>query len=106
MVKTFNSVSYAAQDYKQNAILDPGVSRRCDLLLEKRQEKLKIKQRIVALIEQNKKLQKRTPENKKVIKEKLEANLGRLERELDLTKTQIQYQEENIVRKGCPGIAL
>ena len=47
-----------------------------------------------------------TPENKESVKQKLEVNLGHLEHELILTQTQIQYQEENIVRKGCPGIAL
>jgi hypothetical protein len=95
-----------AEDYKRTVITDPSISRRCELLTEKRQEKIANKQRILALIERNKHLQKITPENKVTVKKKLEDNLGHLEHELILTQTQIQYQEENIVRKGCPGIAL
>lgn len=95
-----------AEDYKRTVITDPSISRRCELLTEKRQEKIANKQKLLAMIERNKHLQKITPENKESIKKKLEFNLGHLEHELILTQTQIQYQEENIVRKGCPGIAL
>ncbi len=96
----------SAEDYKRTVITDPSISRRCELLTEKRQEKIANKQKILAMIERNKHLQKITPENKISTKKKLEINLGHLEHELILTQTQIQYQEENIVRKGCPGIAL
>lgn len=102
----FGQKSTSAEDYKRTVITDPSISRRCELLTEKRQEKISNKQRILALIERNKHLQKITPENKISIKKKLEINLGHLEHELILTQTQIQYQEESIVRKGCPGIAL
>ena len=98
-------ISYA-EDYKRTIINDPSISRRCELLSEMRLEKIANKQRILAMIERNKHLQKITPENKITVKKKLEANLGHLEHELILTQTQIQYQEENIVRKGCPGITL
>lgn len=95
-----------AEDYKRTVITDPGISRRCELLVEKRQEKINSKQKILALIERNKHLQKITPPNKTSIKRKLEINLGHLEHQLILFQTQIQYQEETIVRKGCPGISL
>ncbi len=95
-----------AEDYRRTVITDPSISRRCELLTEKRQEKISNKQRILGMIERNKHLQKITPENKMTVKRKLEENLGHLEHELLLTTTQIQYQEENIVRKGCPGISL
>lgn len=95
-----------AEDYKRTVITDPGISRRCELLVEKRQEKINSKQKILALIERNKHLQKITPPNKASIKRKLELNLGHLEHQLILFQTQIQYQEETIVRKGCPGISL
>lgn len=94
------------EDYKRTVITDPSISRRCELLSEKRLDKLNNKQRILALIARNKHLQSITPENKITVKKKLEVNLGHLEHELILTQTQIQYQEESIVRKGCPGIAL
>jgi len=95
-----------AEDYKRTVITDPSISRRCELLTETRKEKIANKQRIMAMIERNKHLQKITPDNKVTLKRKLEVNLGHLEHELTLTTTQIQFQEENIVRKGCPGITL
>ena len=95
-----------AEDYKRTVITDPSTSRRCELLSEERREKISNKQRILAMIERNKHLQKITPENKVTLKKKLEVNLGHLEHELSLILTQIQFREENIVRKGCPGITL
>jgi hypothetical protein len=95
-----------AEDYKRTVITDPSISRRCELLTEERKEKITNKQRIEAMIERNKHLQKITPENKVTLKKKLEVNLGHLEHELTLVLTQIQFHEENIVRKGCPGITL
>ncbi len=105
-IAILNPQSTFGQDYKRTVITDPGISRRCELLSEKRQEKIANKQRIMAMIERNKHLQKITPENKVTLKKKLEINLGHLENELVLTQAQIQFQEENIVRKGCPGISL
>lgn len=113
LIKTFflsifigiSSLVYA-QEYKRTVINDPSISRRCELLTEERQNKLEHKQRIMALIERNKHLQKITPENKKTTKRKLEINLGHLEHELSLTLNQIQFHEESIIRKGCPGINL
>ncbi len=95
-----------AQDYKKTIVDDPSMSRRCEELLTKRREKLAQKNRLLGLIERNQTLQKKTPENKKTVKEKLEENLGLLKNELELTRVQIEIEEESIVRKGCPGIAL
>lgn len=95
-----------AQDYKRTVVDDPSMSRRCEELLGKRREKLAKKNRLLGLIERNQTLQKKTPENKKTVKEKLEENLGLLKNELELTRVQIEIEEESIVRKGCPGIAL
>ncbi len=97
---------HGAEDYTRTVINDPAISRRCELLVDKRNEKLFHKQKLMALIERNRHLQKVCPENKKSIKRKLELNLGHLEHELTLTQTQIQFHEENIIRKGCPGITL
>ena len=95
-----------ADDYRRTIITDPSISRHCEVLTDERNEKIAQKQRIMALIERNKHLQKIAPDNKITVKRKLEVNLGHLENELILTQTQIQYHEENIVRKGCPGITL
>lgn len=106
LIVLIGNFSVRAQDYRRTVINDPSISRRCELLTESRKEKIAHKQRILGLIERNRHLQEITPENKKTVKKKLEVNLGHLEHELTLTQTQIQYQEENIVRKGCPGISL
>lgn len=99
-------VDLHAEDYKRTVINDPSISRRCELLTESRKEKISNKQRVAGLIERNKHLQEITPENKVSLKKKLEINLGHLEHELTLIQTQIQHHEENIVRKGCPGVTL
>lgn len=96
----------AAEDFRGTVVTDPSISRRCEFLTEKRSFKLQHKQKILDLIDRNKHLQKVAPVTKVTLKKKLEINLGRLEQELILTLHQIQYQEENIVRKGCPGISL
>ena len=95
-----------AEDFRGSVITDPSVSRRCEFLTEKRAQKLSHKQRILELIDRNKYLQKVCPKNKVSLKKRLDFNLGRLEQELMLTLNQIQYQEESIIRKGCPGISL
>jgi hypothetical protein len=95
-----------AEDFRGTVLTDPNIARRCEILTENRAQKIANKQRYLALIERNKHLQKITPENKETLKKKLETNLGHLEHELALTLQQIQFQEENIVRKGCPGISL
>ena len=95
-----------AEDYRGTVITDPSIARRCEILTENRNEKVVNKQRLQSLIERNKHLQRITPENKVTLKKKLESNLGHLEHELILAQKQIQFQEENIIRKGCPGISL
>ena len=100
------SANLRSEDYKRSVINDPSISRRCELLTEARKDKILSKQRVAGLIERNKHLQEITPENKTSVKRKLEINLGHLEHELTLIQTQIQHHEENIVRKGCPGVTL
>ena len=95
-----------AEDYRGTVINDPSIGRRCEVLTEKRDEKLSNKQRLLDLIDRNKYLQKVCPPNKITVKKKLESNLAHLEQELTLILKQIQFQEENIIRKGCPGISL
>jgi hypothetical protein len=100
------SSSLRAEDYRGTVITDPSIARRCEILTENRNQKVINKQKIQSLIERNKHLQRIAPENKLTLKKQLETNLGHLEHELILTDKQIQFQEENIIRKGCPGISL
>lgn len=94
------------ENYKRTAITNPSTSRQCEILGETRKQKILNKQRLLGMIQRNKHLQKVSPENRATIKRKLEINLGRLEHELELAQTQIQFNEEKLVRKGCPGIVL
>lgn len=94
------------ESYKRTAITNPSTSRQCEILGETRKQKIFNKQRLLAMIQRNKHLQSITPDNRESIKKKLEINLGRLTHELELSQTQIQFNEEKLVRKGCPGIVL
>ena len=95
-----------AQDYRSTVVTDPSISRRCDALITKRNLKVDHKQKLKTIIIRNQKIQKIVPGEKRSIKQSLQKNLRHLEHELKLTLVQIQNQEENIIRKGCPGITL
>lgn len=89
-----------------NLITDPAISRRCFTLVERRQEKLTIKQKIRALIKRNNWLQEVTPKNKKTVLIKLKQNMRHLKQEDGLIGIKISQLEETIIRSGCPGITL
>ncbi|MBT3586135.1 MAG: hypothetical protein HN509_14610 [Halobacteriovoraceae bacterium] len=94
------------QDYKSTVVTDPSISRRCEELLSKRTRKVGHKQKILALLIRNEHLQKITPPARISVLRKLKKNFRHLRHELELTQTQLDHHEENIIRKGCPGIAL
>ena len=96
----------AQEDYRQTVITDPAISRRCSALIGQRQKKIDHKQKLRSLLERSKRLLSLTPPERKTILNKLRKNRKRLKRELRLTLNQIQSKEENIIRKGCPGITL
>ena len=104
LIGTFFNAS--AQDYKKTVVTDPGISRRCDALMKERTQKIDHKQKISGLLERNKRLLKLTPLERKSLRKKLKKNFKRLTQELRHTLNQIQNREENIIRKGCPGITL
>ena len=95
-----------AQDFKRSAITDPSISRRCKELIDQRQKKIVHKQKLKALLVRNAKLQKISPRERKSVLEKLQRNHRNLRHELKYTEEKIKNQEENIIRKGCPGIQL
>ena len=100
------SLCYAAQSEIANVILDPVISRRCKSLLKERNKKIKIRQRLNAMILRNQKLQQSLEKRQNVAKQKLELNKTQLKNNLRLTAIRVQSMEENIIRKGCPGITL
>jgi hypothetical protein len=76
-------------DNIRNVITDPAVSKRCKALITERNQKIENKQKLTSLL-----------------RKKLEITKISLQNNLRLTKFRIKSMEENIVRKGCPGISL
>lgn len=98
--------SIKSEDLRKTVITDPAISRRCDALINQRQQKVDHKQKLLQLIERSKRLVKITPPERATLIRSLEKTHKGLIRELKLTLNQIQNREESIVRKGCPGITL
>ncbi|OUR96536.1 hypothetical protein A9Q84_09305 [Halobacteriovorax marinus] len=102
----FNSHMSLAQDYENTVVTDPSISRRCEELLNKRNQKVSHKQKLMELITRNRKLLKYVPKEKNSVKTKLIDNYGKLKNELRLSLIKINHYEESIVRTGCPGLTL
>lgn len=87
-------------------IRDPIVSRRCKALLRERDNKIKVQQRLNSLIIRNQKLQKELKKTQKLTRKRLELNEIQLRNNFRLTKMRVKSMEEDIIRKGCPGITI
>lgn len=96
----------SAQDFKRKIITDPAISRRCEQLIQEREDKVKHKQKIMELISRNRQLFFETPKHRLSVLEQLRLNYGKLRRELRLSLIKINRQEEHLVRRGCPGVKL
>lgn len=90
----------------KDIIHDPAISRRCKALLEQRSEKVRGQQKLNSLILRNRKLQEKLRESQKTVRTRLELNKVQLRNNLRLVQMRLKSMEENIVRKGCPGITL
>lgn len=90
----------------QDNITRPALSLRCKELHKERSDKVKVQQRLNALLQRNQDLIKKSPRAKETLHARLKANQVKVKNELYLTTLQIEAMEENIVRSGCPGIAL
>ena len=90
----------------RDLITDPAISGRCKALLERRKSKIQIQQRLHALMRRNEKLLKQVPKDKDTIKSKLEFAQTKIDNDIRLSKLRIRKMEEDIVRRGCPGIVL
>ncbi len=101
-----SSDNLIAQDYENTVVTDPSISRRCEELLGKRNQKVAHKQKLMELITRNRRLLKYVPKEKNSVKTKLIDNYGKLKNELRLSLIKISHLEESIVRTGCPGLAL
>ncbi len=90
----------------QDAITKPVLSLRCKELFKERAEKIKVQQRLNALLSRNQDLIKKSPKAKESMHSRLMSNQVKVKNELYLTNLQIETMEENIVRSGCPGLSL
>ena len=90
----------------QDAITKPTQSLRCKELLRERSDKIKVQQRLNALLQRNQDLIKKSPKARESLHARLESNQIKVKNELHLANLQIQTMEENIVRSGCPGLSL
>jgi predicted membrane protein len=89
-----------------DVIRDPKVSRRCKALISARNEKVKVNRRLNSLLKRTEKMQKRLKPNQKSLSLRLELNQTEIQNNIRLSQLRIQTMEENIVRRGCPGISL
>jgi hypothetical protein len=94
------------EELLQDAITKPSFSIRCRELHRERAKKVESQQRLQGLLNRNEALTRRTPKIREGMKARLEANRIRIKNELQLSSLQIEAQEEQIVRSGCPGISL
>jgi hypothetical protein len=90
----------------RDAISRPALSLRCKELHSERTDKIKTQQRLNALLQRNRDLIKKSPKAKESLHARLESTQLKIKNEIHLTNLQIESMEENIVRSGCPGIAL
>lgn len=102
----FVQLGHAQSDLTHDITIRPALSLRCKELHSERSAKIKVQQKLNALLQRNQGLIKRSPEAKKTLHGQLKSNAARIENELYLTNLQIEKMEENIIRSGCPGIAL
>ena len=93
-------------DGVRDIIRDPSISRRCQALIEARNEKIRTHQRLNALLNRSKKLEKIVKKNQVTAKSRVDITKTEITNNIRLTKLRIKTMEENIVRKGCPGISL
>ncbi len=91
---------------RETIITDPSISKTCEVLITKRKNKIKHRQRLSALAQRNQKLQGLTPIEKESVRKKLVSNLQSIKKEIILTNLKVRHVEEDIIRRGCPGIKL
>ena len=98
--------SWPSAPHQSQIITDPAISRRCEALLKSRNQNITNKQKIYALLERNSRAMKDLSQERKSWRQKLKVNRIELNKRLKLTLFKIQKEEEQIIRKGCPGVPL
>lgn len=103
-----STAAFSSQNLSElkDVITDPAVSRRCKALIGNRDEKVRYQQKLNFLLLRNQKVRQKTKVNQTTLRNRLDLNQVQIKNRLRLTKMRLQSMEENIVRKGCPGIVL
>ena len=89
-----------------NIITDPALSVRCKILIQERDQKLAARQRARALLRRSQSMEENAPTIKQSIRKRLHAHSKKLEQMLATMDQRAQVMGEEIVRQGCPGLAL
>ncbi len=106
IVLAFSLAQAQEEALLQDAITRPTQSIRCKELFKERAEKIKMQQKLNALLQRNQDLIKKTETNKETLIAKLRSTEVKIKSEQLSTTQQISQMEENIVRSGCPGLSL
>lgn len=82
-------------------------SNRCQELLTKRTKKMEFISKLESLKQRNRKLLESFKKDRRILsQDRLKRNHKRIDRELTVAEMNLKNMEENIIRKGCPGVQL
>ncbi|MBF0206666.1 MAG: hypothetical protein HQK53_07230 [Oligoflexia bacterium] len=87
-------------------MINPAISTRCRELLKYREERIRLRQKAQFLSRRIQRLQNEAPERRVYYKKKMDFIAIEVSHELHILNFQIQVIEEDIVKKGCPGIKI
>ena len=97
---------FSRQRLPPNVITNPTPSVRCEILIKQHQYKKVARLRAKALLRRSQALEQTTPPYKKSIHLKLRSNVQKLTLLASSLEKRLGNMEEQIVREGCPGLAL
>lgn len=75
-------------------------------MLIDRNDKITVKQKLVALIKRTERILERQNSNRQTSVARLRRLLQKSKQEKEIISLQIRSMEENIIKHGCPGITL
>jgi uncharacterized small protein (DUF1192 family) len=82
------------------------ITLKCNYIFDDREKKVNMRQKAKALLWRNRGLLKEAPLNKDKAINRLKYTSQRLTQEIALLSLKIDRLEEQLIRKGCPGIRL
>ncbi len=100
------SAALAQDEFISKVLTDPALSLRCKEMLGSRENKLEVKQKTQSLLARARGLLDTAPQSKQSIIKRLKVNKTLLERRLQIAELQVSSMEEEIIRSGCPGLAI